>query len=166
MTLAEILSGSSVFVDANAFVYAFAPDPQFGPSCLQLLERIELGDLQGFTSSHVLSDVAHRLMSLEACADFGWPYQGIARRIKRHPGEVKQLTRFQQAIEAVVAMGVQVLPVAAQHVLAAASISQQFGLLSNDALIAALMQDNGLTQLASHDTDFDRLAGIVRFAAA
>lgn len=31
MTVASIASGTSVFVDANTFVYAFAPDPQFGP---------------------------------------------------------------------------------------------------------------------------------------
>jgi hypothetical protein len=33
----------------------------------------------------------------------------------------------------------------------ALAISQQTGLLSNDALIVAVMQSNGLTNLASHD---------------
>jgi predicted nucleic acid-binding protein len=41
MTFADIPSGTSVFVDANTFVYACGPDPQFGPPSLQLLERIE-----------------------------------------------------------------------------------------------------------------------------
>jgi predicted nucleic acid-binding protein len=84
MTFADVPGGTSVFVDANTFVYACGPDPQFGPPSLQLLERIERKDLQGFTSTHVLSDVAHRLMSLEACAVLGWPYAGIAQRLKRH----------------------------------------------------------------------------------
>jgi predicted nucleic acid-binding protein len=151
-----------VFVDANIFVYAFAPDPQYGPPSSGLLERIELRDLSGFTSSQVLSDVAHRLMSLEACATFGWPYAGIAARLQRHPAEVRQLTRFRQAVEAIALMGVQVLPVSAQDVTAAAVLGQQFGLLSNDALVVAVMLKHGLTQLASHDADFDRVAGIVR----
>jgi hypothetical protein len=38
----------------------------------------------------------------------------------------------------------------------AASLSQQIGLLSNDGLIVAVMQANGLTRLASSDVDFDR----------
>ena len=47
MNLSAIASGSSVFVDANIFIYAFAPDQQLGPNCEQLLERIELHDLHG-----------------------------------------------------------------------------------------------------------------------
>ena len=59
MNFADIPSGASVFVDANVFVYDFAPDPQYGPPCRELMERIELGD------------VAHRLMTLEACQTLG-----------------------------------------------------------------------------------------------
>jgi len=40
------------------------------------------------------------------------------------------------------------------------------GLLHNDALILAVMQANGLTNLASHDADFDRVPGILRYAPA
>lgn len=163
MTFASIASGTSVFVDANTFVYAFAPDPQFGPSCEELLERIERGDLQGYTSSHVLADTAHRLMSLEACATFGWPYAGIAARMQRHPTEVRQLTRFRQALDGIQQIGVRVVPVVERHVLAASALSQQFGLLTNDALVVAVMQENGLVQIASHDADFDSIPGLTRF---
>jgi predicted nucleic acid-binding protein len=48
----------------------------------------------------------------------------------------------------------------------AAGISQQTGLLSNDALIVAVMQANGLTRLASQDADFDRVPGFTRNAPA
>jgi predicted nucleic acid-binding protein len=37
------------------------------------------------------------------------------------------------------------------------------GLLSNDALIVAVMQVNGLVNLASADSDFDRLTGLTRY---
>jgi predicted nucleic acid-binding protein len=43
-------------------------------------------------------------------------------------------------------------------------MSVQHGLLSIDALVVALMGEMGLSQLASHDADFDRVPGIVRFA--
>ncbi len=46
---------------------------------------------------------------------------------------------------------------------AAAAISQQAKLLSNDALIVAVMQKNGLNQLANHDKGFDQVAGIIRY---
>jgi predicted nucleic acid-binding protein len=163
MKFAQLASGSSVFVDANVFVYAFAPDPQFGPDCRQLLERIENHDLDGVTSTHILSDVTHRLMSLEACVTFGWPYAGIAQRLNRHPAEVQKLTRFRQALDAIIAIGIDVLPTRAVHAVGAAQISQQYGLLTNDALVLALMSERAVTNLASFDTDFDRVPVLARF---
>jgi predicted nucleic acid-binding protein len=44
--------------------------------------------------------------------------------------------------------------------------SRLTGLLSNDALIVAVMQASGLTKLASNDADFDRVPGITRYAPA
>jgi predicted nucleic acid-binding protein len=46
---------------------------------------------------------------------------------------------------------------------AAAAMSQQFGLLANDALIVTMMHDHRLTHLASHDADFDRVGSVQRF---
>jgi predicted nucleic acid-binding protein len=47
--------------------------------------------------------------------------------------------------------------------LTAAVLSQQIGLLSNDALMVAVMQANGLTNVASHDPDLDRVPGLKRY---
>ena len=49
---------------------------------------------------------------------------------------------------------------------AAAAISQQFGLLSGDALIVVVMREHGLVHLASHGADFDRVPGLTRYAPA
>ena len=48
---------------------------------------------------------------------------------------------------------------------AAVALARQFGLLINDAVIVAVMQAHGLTNLASNDSDFDRVPGITRYAA-
>jgi len=111
MTFTDIPPGESVFVDANTLVYHFVPDPDFGPPCRDLLERFGRQELIGFTSAHVLSNVAHRIMTLEA-------------------------------------------------------IDQQVGLLSGDALVVAVMRGHGLSSLASHDADFDRVPGLTRYSPA
>ena len=66
MTFANIPAGESVFLDANIFVYYFAPHPAFGPACDQLVQRIGNGALAGFTSTPLLSELAHRLMTFQA----------------------------------------------------------------------------------------------------
>lgn len=166
MIFADLPAGASVFVDANTLVYHFQPHPVFGPACTALLERIEHKELVGFTSTHIVSEMAHRLMTLEACAQFGWPFAGIAQRLRQHPTQVQALLRFRQAIQEVPNYGIQLLTIPPHLLDAAAAVSQQFGLLTNDALIVAVMQANGLTNLASSDADFDRVPGLARYVPA
>jgi predicted nucleic acid-binding protein len=128
------------------------------------MERIARRAIEGFTSAHVLGDVAHRLMTLEAIADLGWAAKGIAARLRHNPTEVQKLTRFRQAIDDVAQMGMHVLPIDFSLVSAGTTLSQQYGLLTGDALVVAVMQQHHLTDLASLDPDFDRVPGITRYA--
>jgi len=111
-----------------------------------------------------MSEVSHQLMILEAVQLFGWPLAGITRRLQKHPAEIQKLTRFRQAIDEIPRLGIEVLPVERHLPPLAASLSQLHGLLTNDAITAAVMQDEGIVHLASHDSDFDRVPGITRYA--
>jgi predicted nucleic acid-binding protein len=147
-------------------LHHFTGHPRFGPACTDLLERIENGDYSGYTSAPVLGEVVHRLMTVEAGSLFGWPPKGIANRLRRHPAEVQKLSRYRQAIDELSLLRVRVLDSTGRLVSRAADFSRQTGLLSNDALIVATMGENGLTNLASNDADFDRVPGITRYAPA
>lgn len=164
MICADIPSGISVFLDENTLVYHFAADPALGPACRQLLTRIAKKEIQGFASTHVLCDVAHRVMTLEAISLFGWPATSIAVRLRKHHAEIPRLGLYRRAIAEVSQFGIQVLPIPDGLVATAGSICQQFELLMGDALIVAVMQHHGLTHLASRDADFDRVPGITRYA--
>jgi len=166
MTFDQIPVGAAVFLDANTPIYHFAADPKFGAACTRLLKRIENQDIRGFTSAHVLADVAHRLMTLEAMARLGWPATRLAARLRKQHAEIPKLALYQQALVKLDQMGLQVLPLSVSLVLAAANYSQQFELLTGDALIVAVMQQHGLTSLASNDADFDRVPGLTRYAPA
>ncbi len=166
MTFDDIPDGESVFLDANTFVYHFTPHPRLGGACRTLLNRILQQKVAGLTAADVVSDTAHRLMTMEACAVLGWPATGIARRMKRQPTEISKLTHFQTAVNEIPLSGIQILPITGQLVLAAAAMSRRHGLLSGDALIVAVMQAHGLTNLASHDGDFDRVPGLIRYGPA
>lgn len=165
MNLGAIASATTVFIDANVYIYTYSPHATFGPACQQFLKRVESGDLRGFTSSDVVSDVAHRMLCLEACARFGWPYSNVAWRLKRHPAELKTLTMGEIAVDLIKASNVTIISATWHHVKAASKLSKQFGLMTKDSLIVAMMQEEGIQQLASHDLDFDRVTGIVRFDA-
>ena len=40
MTFLHIPGNVAVFIDANIFIYHFAPDPVLGPACQQLFDHI------------------------------------------------------------------------------------------------------------------------------
>src|SRR5262249_27342201 len=152
--------------DANNLTYHFQPHPTWGPPCSALLQRIENQELAGFTSTPVLSEVSHRLMTIQASVLFTRPFAGIGNWLRAHPAQVQQLTAFREAIDQILQSNLRVLTIDPSLLAAAVALCQQFGLLTNDGLIVAVMQANGLTKIASSDTDFDRVPGITRYAPA
>src|SRR5438128_7369040 len=99
MIFADLQPGDTVFLDANTFIYYSAPDPVLGPPCSHLLQRIENQELVGYTSLHLLPEVAHKMMTTEANARLGWPFAGMANRLRRHPAEVQKLTAHRLTID-------------------------------------------------------------------
>jgi predicted nucleic acid-binding protein len=166
MTFASVPSGAALFLDANTLIYHFTGDPRYGPACTQLLKRVELGDLHGFTSAHVLADVAHRVMPVEVIQQKGWPAAGIAARLRKHHDEIPRLAIYRQAIARIPLLGIQVLAISQALVVTATLLSHRHELLTGDALIVAVMQASALTSLASNDADFDRVPGLTRYAPA
>ena len=164
MTFTDLQNGDAVFVDANVFIYHFTNHPRYGAACTALVERIELKELRGFSASHCLADVVHRIMTIAAMGRFTWPVTGLAARLKKHHASIAHLSLYQSAATKVGQLGILVLPVSESLVLAATHVSQQCELLTGDALIVALMHQHGLTNLASNDADFDRVPGLNRYA--
>lgn len=166
MTFLDLVAGDAVFLDANIFVYYFAPDPRWRSSCGQLLQRIQNQEIAGHTSATILSEVAHRLMTIEARTRHAWTSGKVLHRLKQNPHLVQTLTNSEAAVASLVGSRVQIFPIDGSLVVAAAALSRQTGLLTNDALTVALMQTHGLSKLASNDPDFDRVLGLMRYAPA
>jgi predicted nucleic acid-binding protein len=163
MTYADLPAGETIFLDASVVIHHFEPNAAFGPAASEFLERIENQEINGVTSTHIVSEVAHRLMTIEAMQAFGWKSAGIALRLRNHPTQVQTLKRFRQAIQEIPLFGLRIVTIDASWLDAAAGISQQTGLLHNDALLVAVMRALGLTNLASADPDLDRVSGMTRY---
>jgi predicted nucleic acid-binding protein len=163
MTFLDLPAGADVFLDANTLVYHFTAEPLYGAACTALMKRIENRQLGAVISADVLADIAHRLMTLEAASANGWPLTGLAARLRKHHGDISKLTIYRQAITDIAQAGIRILPISQSLVEAAAVIAGRYELLMGDAVIVAAMQGHGLTNLASSDSDFDRVPGISRY---
>jgi predicted nucleic acid-binding protein len=127
------------------------------------VKRIENQHPAGFISTHVLSEIAHRLMTLDALDRFGWPPAGIAARLRKHHSEIPRLTLHVRAIAQLPLLGIQAVTITSPLVEAATLVSRQHELLMGDSLVVAVMQAHGLTHLASNDADFDRIPWLTRY---
>jgi predicted nucleic acid-binding protein len=78
--------------------------------------------------------------------------------------ELLTLSVYRQAIARLPLLGIQVLLLTHPEVETATRLSQQYELLTGDAVIVAVMRQHGLTSLASLDDDFDRVPGLTRYA--
>jgi predicted nucleic acid-binding protein len=164
MTYADLPAGATVFLDASVFIHHFEPNALYGPASTEFLERIENQEITGLTATHIISEVAHRLMTIEAIQPLGWKSAGIALRLRNHSTEVQTLKRFRQAVQEIPLFGIRILTIDPAWLDIAAGISQQTGLLHNDALLIAVMRAQGLAILASADPDFDRVPAVSRFS--
>ena len=164
MTFDDIRAGSAVFLDSNTLIFHFTTHPKYGAACTRLLDRVEHREIEGVCSAHVLAEVVHRLMTIEAMNQLGWPPTRLAARLKKHHAEIANLRVYQVALTRVAQLGIQVLPLTENALVSAARLCHHFELLTNDAIIVAIMQQHAHQQIASLDADFDRVPGLTRYS--
>jgi predicted nucleic acid-binding protein len=154
LRLDEIPSGSRIFVDSTIFIYHFAGA---STACRTLLERCEGGDLKGLTSTVVLAEVAHRLMIVEALTQGLAPVKNLTKKLGEQPDLVRRLHVYQEQIERIPLMGIDVVPLTLKTLLGSREMRTRHGLLVNDSLVAAAALEAGVDGLASADPHFSRL---------
>jgi predicted nucleic acid-binding protein len=154
LTLDRVPASSRIFLDSTIFIYhATGTSAQ----CRDLLERCEAGDLRGVTSVVVLAEVAHRLMIIEAVASGAVSGKDVVKKLRARPDLVRRLHVYQEQIERIPLMGVEVVPLELRVLIRSAELRRQYGLLVNDSLVVAAARELGIESLASADADFRRV---------
>ncbi len=153
--------GTACFIDANIFYYHFVETPVVHEPCSLFLDRIAQGRLLGYTSTHVLAEAIHKIMMAELSIRFNLTRAGLVQWLQRHPSRIAELTEFRAAASEIDAMGIPILATDDTALLRSATeCSARYHLLTNDAIIIALMQRHGLTHLVTNDDDFDGIPGL------
>lgn len=158
MRLDEIATGSTVFIDANIFVYHFLGQSN---ECTGLLLRCAREEMAGITSVCVCLEALHRLMCVEAVQAGLVSPGNVVRKLQRRPEIVTQLTHYHRHGEQIPEMGIQVLSLDASLVTVSQQGRSAHGLLVNDSIVLATMRDQGIRVLATNDQAFEDIPQIV-----
>lgn len=156
-SITHIHEGTSVFIDANIFIYHFIYETAESQLCTSLLKRIENGELKGFTSTVVLAEISHRLMVFEAIEKYKVESRKAVRFLKEHPGKLKSLTKHLDAVNEIREMGIHLMAVEPQDIFASLTLQKKYGFLTNDSINLHLMLKDSIFNIASNDPDFERV---------
>lgn len=132
-----------VFVDSNIPMYVAGRDHPNREAARRFLDRVRAGDLEACTSTEVLQEIFYR-------------YAGLGR-----------LDLARQVYE----LFVQICPVVLPVTLADTDRAKDLlvngsGISARDAVHAAVMLNNGVSQIATFDEAFDRVEGVERMELA
>ena len=156
-SITGIPPGTPVFIDANIFIYHFIYGTPESQLCTSFLKRVENGEIKGFTSTVVLAEISHRLMVFEAIGKYELNSKNAVRFLKEHPAKVKSLTKHLDAVNEIKEMDVHLMAVEPKDIFASLLLQKEYGFLTNDSINLHLMLRDSIFNLASNDTDFERV---------
>lgn len=116
--------------------------------------------MSGFTSPLVAAEVTHRVLVAEAVVLLKLSSRETIEYLQKHPDVVRQLRRHLTIASDMRRMGMNILPLTYKELHHSKTIRTKFGLMTNDSLIVAVMQQHKLTDLATNDTGFTQVSGI------
>ena len=154
MTFSEIVPDTKLYIDANIFVYASNGASR---ECRELIDRCDRREINAYTGIHVLLEVAHRIMTIEAVEKGLVTPGNIPRKLRRRPELVSQLQDHSAAIRFILEMSIEILQVDDEILEMSADLRAQTGFLVNDSVSLAMMQRRRIRAIATNDRDFQRV---------
>ena len=116
--------------------------------------------MEAFTGVHILLEITHRLMVLEALQKGLITGSQPARKLKEQPEIIKSLHEYNLSVQQIPRLHIRVRTITSAIVRASEAIRMQEGLMTNDSVTVALMRKTGLIDIATADADFDRVSHI------
>lgn len=160
-TLRDIPDHATVMVDTNVVIYALFPHGRYHQTCKDLLLRGARDELHLRLTVSAAADVIHRAMVLEFLAQSQLQRSAdVVTHLKQHPQAVQQLSRYKSILHDLTQARVMILPLTYRDLHASKQYREQYGLMTNDSLLLAVMQRERIHYLATNDLDFERVSGI------
>jgi predicted nucleic acid-binding protein len=108
----------------------------------------------------VVAEVTHRVMVNEAREQLNLSARETVEQLQQQTDLVRSLTRHLTVASDIGKAGVDILPLTVKDLHASKAYRRDYSLLTNDSLILAVMRNNKLRHLASHDSGFKSVPGL------
>lgn len=163
MNLSEYNKSECIFIDANIFLDYSLPDPKYGESAADFLEKIELKEVKAVTTPIVLDEVSFIILMYKGSLLLETKDRKmIIKSIKKDRNfsnlcyeVVEEFNEFIACLK-----GLKIVSVDYTAYKHASELGKEYLLLPSDALHASVMENNKIHNIATRDRDFERIEGI------
>ncbi len=160
--LADLPKGSVVFIDSNIFHFFLRGPESPQRDCTTLLERMEAKEIKGYTSALVLGELIYKILLKKVEEKHRKNplvvLQNHPEEVSAHSGEIRRAVEILLGVEAL-----DVLAVEKSHIEDAVDQMQKYSVLPRDAIHLSVMSSLNCHDIASADSDFDRVTDISRW---
>lgn len=157
-SLRSLPMNSHIFIDANIFLYAILGHPNFKSPCKDFLIKLENGEYEGITSTLILNEVVHKLMLAEVIKIKRLNSEHEALKlIRKNPDIISNLHSTWNNYAYIKRYPITIAEVDEKAMDLAVQISERYRLLISDAVHITTMKTRGIVDLASNDSDFERV---------
>lgn len=127
--------------------------------CTKFLDRARDEKVTTCVSIIVLNEVFHRTLIADCIKTYNILPKNVLNLLKTNPKKLKPLKKAWKAISEIEAY-VEVLSISNKTFDDALKTSKKYGLLSNDAMHIEVMKTHGIKDIATNDSDFERVKRI------
>ena len=110
---------------------------------------------------NVLLEVLHRLMLVEVVKKKLLKPPNLVKKLQKQPGLVKKLNAYKINTIKIYQMGIEILGTDYNVILKSQDYREKYGLMVNDSVIVASMQEKELNVLATNDNGFSAVDEIM-----
>ena len=154
-------SDATIFVDANIFLNVILGAGKESASCARFLEDADASAFPSATSVIVLNEVLHRLLIASVVKSCGIGPDSAVRHMKSHPEVVRDAGAVWEVMEEIRSIRpIKIYGVTPATFERSLAIMQEWGLLGNDALHVACMEEHSIGTIATYDRDFSRVSSM------
>ncbi len=163
MKLDRVPQESKFFIDTNIFLYDITDHPEFGQITKGFLKKIEFGIIQGKTSVIVLNELLHKLVIGEIAEKYNLKLFQVPAILKQNPTILSSLKSYELVNKIELIPNLEILSITKEIFSLAKSYMIKYNLMTNDAIIAATCNINGVSNIATNNGDFDRIDFLIRW---
>ncbi len=104
-----------------------------------------------------MQETTHRMMIIEAVTNVDIKKKDIVKHLKVHPNIVKNLVKHQSIPKKIASFHLEIVSPDIDTIVNSQEMKTRYGLLSNDSLSLQIMEDLKVNNLASNDSDFEKV---------